>query len=717
MPKGHPEGLYVLFMVEMWERFSYYGMRALLTLYMLKMLLYGQKEAFGIYGAYGSLVYLTPLLGGWLADNFLGYRRAIFTGGILMAVGMFLLTLNQEFTFYIALGCIILGNGFFKPNISSMVGRLYEDGDPRRDSGFSIFYMGINLGAFLAPIGCTLVGDVFGSQYGFGLAGVGMIFGLLMFWRKIQIFGDNGTPPNPQFLQKTSIIGLPWGTAIPLLAVLLIPVLVVLVQYHEIVSAVVPIIFFCFVAYLLFYTSSRGGVLFQRMWVIVILVLFSTLFWSFFELAGSALTVYADVNVDRGSIPAELFQAVNAGFILIFVPIFNQLWAFLRPKGLEPNTPIKFGLGLIQLGLGFYAFVVGAAFADANGLVPVMVLLIGYLLQTTGEICLSPVGLSMVTKLAPQAIVGMVMGFWFLSSSLAHNVSGLLAQLTSVGGEPIYYANFTPIYEKMKAAASTGDSFTVYAVDNATGKPTDSVNVKIQLGSTAHNPVKVPFQRFVSSKPGQPVAFNLHFPLLDKDGSHSRFATVSNGKRGKLAIAGNQGTYTPDSSFTGQDTVLYALCDTRADHLCDTLQVVVTVSDAAQHTPKAIQPELTVPVTEKQKVPNAYGLELSFLAYPVYSGVSLPHNMLFYDPDHDSNPQSKGFKLKVAELSEAEKARKTGIIQVKGVDDPRLSARRTLLIYNDVFQLIAYIAMGIGVLLLVISPVIKKWMHEDKPSA
>ena len=462
---GHPTGLFVLFFVEMWERFSFYGMRALLVFYMVKELLYADSEAYAIYGAYGSLVYATPIIGGLLADRLLGYRRAIVLGGVLMTLGHFAMAIEHEVFFYGALGLLILGNGFFKPNISSLVGKLYEEGDERRDGGFTIFYMGINLGALLAPLTCGIIGEVYGWHWGFGLAGVGMLVGLVLFLAMQGVLGEEGLPPDSDRLHGRLVPGVSrelavWlGSlaALPLVMALLVPGLGAklgewLADVSFVPSMLIEVLRSQELAGLLligFGVVVLGGLLAlalrspkverQRMFVVLVLIFFSMMFWAFFEQAGSSISMFTDRNVDRTllgwEIPASTFQSVNPAYIILLAPVFAHLWTWLRRRNLEPSVPVKFALGIMQLGLGFGAFVLGAQVAGSGAMVPLAFLLVGYLLHTTGELCLSPVGLSMVTKLAPAKIVGLVMGAWFLSSSFAHYLAGIIATMTSAAGE------------------------------------------------------------------------------------------------------------------------------------------------------------------------------------------------------------------------------------------------------------------------------------------
>ncbi len=454
--KTHPKVLFALFMVELWERFSYYGMRAILVLYMVakatqevanRGLGFDDAKAYGIYAAYGALVYLTPIIGGYFADRMIGYRQAILWGAALMALGQFTLFLDNPVTFYIGLALLVVGNGFFKPNISSMIGKFYGAGDSRRDGAFTIFYMGINIGAFLTPLTCGAIGEIEGWRYGFLAAGIGMVTGLLIFlWAQskgwiLTDFDEAGQPldqPRPIGLppeNPPSVAGIS-GRTIPYLATLLLVFASwLLVRNDELVDILLAVIGIGVIGYMLYASGKYDTVQKQRIWVILLLLLFTTVFWTFFELAGSALNLFTDRNVNKTMAGTELtttfFQSVNPLFIMIFAPIFSWMWIQLARADREPAAPYKFSAGLLLSGLGFLVLYIGKGSAD-QGLVPAIFLITLYLLHTLGELTLSPVGLSLVTKLAPAQIVGFMMGIWFLSSSIAHQGGKHIAKLTAV---------------------------------------------------------------------------------------------------------------------------------------------------------------------------------------------------------------------------------------------------------------------------------------------
>lgn len=665
---GHPAGLFTLFFAEMWERFSYYGMRALLVFYMLKGFLgYGDSDAYAVYGSYTALVYMTPFFGGLLADRLLGARRAVVLGGLLMAAGHLMMTVEHNLGFFGALALLICGNGFFKPNISTIVGSLYPQGSPRRDGGFTIFYMGINLGAAMSPLLCGYIGETFGWHYGFGLATIGMLVGIAVFvapslrsqvlifllsaatvvnifavprmapdyphlsthlnyglleglllagWitfrelnrgriqeslsstylaRIIIMAGaitaagalfrfhpqnpfstavnvfvgiallvaavvawvalgrgglpkEAGAPPDPQRLRRLVLGLIPaesavyLGTLVALGAFVLLvsgfsfltpderPLSLVSSEYTDQMAASEFALVRVLAVFVQEVSRPAGLVLLlaglaafvyvglesfrleriarERMFVVLILTFFSMLFWAFFEQAGSSVNNFTDRNVDRvfereyvareqvgktieiqptqeqlghrngerlftldeltrlreenkdnpgfkipwevtesnvgmgigrriDEIPASTFQSVNPIYILLFGLVFTSLWTFLGKRGLEPSTPVKFSLGLLQLGLGFAAFWYGAQNSNDRGMVALWWLYLGYLLQTTGELCLSPVGLSMITRLSPAHLVSTVMGTWFLATAFSQYLAAIISQFTGVshGGD------------------------------------------------------------------------------------------------------------------------------------------------------------------------------------------------------------------------------------------------------------------------------------------
>lgn len=613
---GHPVGLFTLFFAEMWERFSYYGMRALLVFYMIKGFLgYSDDAAYDVYGAYTALVYATGFIGGMFADRLLGARRAVVLGGLLMAAGHLTMTVENANAFYLALGLLVTGNGFFKPNISTIVGSLYPVGSPRRDGGFTIFYMGINLGAAISPLICGYVGETYGWHYGFGLATIGMLVGLAVFVAPVRLtqvlilsaalatgcamlfiqnnvyqlivnafagtaltaagviafiaLGRGGLPPNAGSPPNPGALRLRIGpfridVLVYLCAIASVPIFALLVQHNKAASRILLGFGALALAYVLVEAIRRSRVERERLFVVLILMFFSILFWAFFEQAGSSMGNFTDRNIDRvfetqmvveadvgreirlripvqtndadlaqlplltqeqlgrhndnpriankiaeamrlvndhkkdptqklspeklatfiggvnaknsllltglmalrdaaklenaptelqtldwkiapdnvgmgvggDEIPPSMFQAANPIYILLFGLVFTALWTFLSTRGLEPSTPVKFALALVQLALGFVALWYGAQHAaDSRGMVAMPWLLLGILLHTTGELCTSPIGLSMVTKLSPKLLVSTVMGSWFLGMAIANDLSATIAKLTGVGGD------------------------------------------------------------------------------------------------------------------------------------------------------------------------------------------------------------------------------------------------------------------------------------------
>ena len=433
MFKQHPKGLYLLFTTEMWERFSYYGMRAILSLYMLKALFYNTAFTSSVYGYYTGLVYLTPLIGGYISDRYWGNRKSIITGGVLMALGQFALAISsylyvpqsvpmansffvfdsQTAFFLIGLFLLVMGNGFFKPNISTMVGLLYQEGDDKRDSAFTIFYMGINLGALIAPIiigGFGDTGNPVNFMYGFLAAGCGMLLGLTIFilGKKKYLVDPEGNAVGEKPIHKYDYEGckdepLTWIEK-------------------------------------------------QRIMVIVILAFFGIFFWSAFEQAGVSLTFLAEQHVDRVVtsinfvIPTAWFQSVNPLAILLFAPFFAGLWIYLKDRGREPSIPLKMAAGLCLLSVGFMILVFASKTLDGGAATISPLWLVGaYVLFTFGELCISPIGLSMVSKLSPAKFCCLMMGVWFLTSAFANILAGQLSTLYPDPSLPTPYLLGIPI--------------------------------------------------------------------------------------------------------------------------------------------------------------------------------------------------------------------------------------------------------------------------------
>ncbi len=456
---GQPIGLSILFLTEMWERFSYYGMRALLILFLTKHYLFSAKESSLIYAAYTGLVYVLPIIGGLLADRYLGQRKAVTFGAILLVLGHLSLAfegpppmiegdtvLRSELhlnIFFLSLALIITGVGFLKANISTIVGALYGEKDPRRDGGFTIFYMGINLGSVFATLLVGYVGEVYGWGYGFGLAGIGMCCGLLVFLWGQRFLDGRAEPPNVEEL-KTKVIGfLDREHLIYLLGFVFVIAMWWLVQYQQLVGAMLGVSGFIMVGIILafgFISCTKPER--ERLMVATVLIVVQALFWALFEQQGSSLTLLADQQFDLTTFgitwQASQVQTLNPAIIVIGGLFFTALWTILGRRGLEPSIPVKFGIAMLLIGLGYLIFGWGLTITEGTSR-SFFWLFIIYLFMTCAELCLSPVGLSMVTKLSVPRIVGMMMGTWFLFSSLGNYIAGWLASLT--GSEDVSVTN------------------------------------------------------------------------------------------------------------------------------------------------------------------------------------------------------------------------------------------------------------------------------------
>jgi POT family proton-dependent oligopeptide transporter len=437
---GHPKGLFICFFTEMWERFSYYGMRAILIFYLTKHWDFSTDGAYIIYGSYTALVYMMPIIGGMLADQILGSRKSVIFGGILLVIGHLMMTIESNLQiFYLSLALIISGVGFLKPNISTIVGELYPEGDSRRDSGFTIFYMGINIGAATSAILCGYLGEEYGWSYGFGAAGIGMIFGLIVFvWGQKYLEG-HAEPPSNEYMKR--VYGITKENWTYLSGILMVFTCFMLIQYQGIIGGMLALIGSISIIFWLYYSLRKCNPIERdRLLSIGVLVAFSLIFWALFEQAGSSLNILTDRGVDRSffgkEVPASIFQSLNAIYIITLAPVFAYLWLFLAKKNIEPSIPQKFSLGLFFVGLGFLMFVYGGMSGnqldDGSAVkIGVIWIFIIYLVHTIGELCLSPVGLSSVTKLSPKRVVGIMMGMWFLASAAGNYVAALIATATS----------------------------------------------------------------------------------------------------------------------------------------------------------------------------------------------------------------------------------------------------------------------------------------------
>jgi POT family proton-dependent oligopeptide transporter len=433
----HPFGLYLLFVTEMWERFSYYGMRAIFMLFMVKVLLLNDKEASQIYGSYTGLVYLTPLLGGYLCDRYLGNRRSILIGGILMAIGQFFMFLSASAgaeggvpLMWTGLTALIVGNGFFKPNISTMVGQLYPENDRRIDSAFTIFYMGINLGAFFSPLICSSFTDY---KWGFLAACIGMLLGLVTFvalqnkYLKTEAGVEIGKTVKPLDLKAIlMIIGS-------------IGIIFFMLNFKQWFQSEVEIISYVIygsmvlmpVLILIDKSLTRQEV--QRILVIFILAFFVIFFWGAFEQAGASLTLFADRQTNRTigtwEMPAEYFQSINPLAVIALAPLFSVLWGFLYKRNSEPSSPTKMAYGLALVALGYVVIAIAVKGLGLGEKVSMWWLVALYVIHTMGELCLSPIGLSMVSKLSPIRLSSLMMGTWFLANAAANKFAGTLSAL------------------------------------------------------------------------------------------------------------------------------------------------------------------------------------------------------------------------------------------------------------------------------------------------
>jgi len=454
---GHPRGLFLLFFVEMWERFSFYGMRALLIFYLTQHFLFSDRDASHAYGAYMSLIYISPLMGGYLADRYLGQRKAVLFGGVVIAIGHLILGMESDDAgamglglFWLGLATVITGTGFLKSSASALVGQLYPRDDMRRDPAYTIFYMGINAGATIGPVICGYLGQTWGWHWGFGAASVGMIAGVIGFMLCKPLLQGRGEPRDPDHLKERvgGIVSREWLVYLSSLAS--IGLCWALIQNHVIVGWMLAVASAAVVLYILWEAFGRMERIGRdRMLAALFLLVINPLFWGLYEQTGSSLSLFTDRYTDRNiwgfNVPASMFQSVNAAYILMFGPVLAGLWIWLAKRGWEPSTPAKFGIALTLVGAGFLILVTGAG--APGTLTPVLFIFLLYLCHTLGELCLSPVGLSAMSKLAPSRMIGLMMGIWFLAMALGEYAAGLIAAAT--GGEG--------------GAASRGDVLAVYA--------------------------------------------------------------------------------------------------------------------------------------------------------------------------------------------------------------------------------------------------------------
>lgn len=453
---GHPRGLYVLFMTEMWERFSYYGMRAMFVLYMVKCLMMDKEDASQIYGNYTGLVYLTPLLGGYIADRYWGNRRSILLGSLIMALGQFLMFASAcvytssmaHWIMFTGLGLLILGNGFFKPNISTMVGDLYEKADSRRDSAYTIFYMGVNVGAMIAPLWCGFVSNnesPEGFKWSFLSAAVGMLIGGLIFYffKDRYLQSPDGRAlgvkpaPKPKAEKEEKAKRPAWFNAV--MAVLCVALFAAFyLGGSDIIGAAIYSVSIT-IPVMIITDGSLTVIERKRIGVIYAITFFVIFFWAAYEQSGASLTFFADEQTDRNvlgwEMPASYFQSFNPIFIVVLVPVFNMMWDFLRCHGKEPAATMKQAIGLALLGVGYLVISFGVDNLDPATKVSIMWLTSLYFMQTLGELCLEPIGLSIVNRLSPARFSSLLMGVWCLSSAAANKLAGVLSGLYPEDGK------------------------------------------------------------------------------------------------------------------------------------------------------------------------------------------------------------------------------------------------------------------------------------------
>lgn len=432
-----PKQLYLLFFTEMWERFSFYGMKALLIAYMTSQLKFDDPKAYAIFGSYTALVYTMPLFGGFMADRYLGYRRAILFGGILMSLGHLVLALPNSWSFFYGMAFIICGNGFFKPNISSLVGTLYLKNDPRRDSGFSIFYMGINIGAAIGGFLCAWVGTEINWHYGFGLAGIFMVIGLVVFAIGKQSLKEKGLPPDSVALNKPVFAFFTPQLLIYGSTLLIVPLVVTLFHQYEVMDYImfalgaIALIYILRIAFTLEKESK-----FQLLAALV-MIIFSVVFWAFYEQNAGSINLLAARNAQMNLFglqlnPLSINNFLPPGWVIVLSFLAAWLWPWLNKRGKEPSTPLKFALSFLLMGIGFYVFYIGCKANVETGVIPLWPFVAGYLFIISGELCLSPIGLSMITKLSPAKMVGMMMGIWFFASAVGEFLAAKIGSLMSV---------------------------------------------------------------------------------------------------------------------------------------------------------------------------------------------------------------------------------------------------------------------------------------------
>lgn len=444
----YPKQLWYLFFSEMWERFCFYGMRGMLTYFMVTELLMNEEMANLQYGATQAFVYAFTFIGGLFADKLLGFRRSLFWGGILMILGSAILAIDPHQFFFFGISFTIVGTGFFKPNISTMVGFLYRNGDARRDAGFSLFYSGINIGSLLGGYACVAIGKAYSWHLAFGLAGIVMALSLIIFIFTQKTLGPIGLPPTftakpnkDTFTQAQPAANKPWYSYLVYMGSLaIIPIIMIMVSNPIYTDWFMYIIGPLTLLYLFFEMTKHTAAERKKLWAALVFIIFSIVFWAFFEQSGGSLSLFAANNLHTTllGIPADpngVNNAANALCVVIFAPLVGLAWLALANKRLEPNTVVKFGLAFLFLGASFYVFYLTRFFADENGKTSLDIFALAYLVMTFGELCLSPIGLSIMTKLSPNRLQGVMMGMWFLASAYGQYVAGLLGANISKASE------------------------------------------------------------------------------------------------------------------------------------------------------------------------------------------------------------------------------------------------------------------------------------------
>lgn len=424
----YPKQLWYLFFSEMWERFCFYGMRGMLTVFMVSELLMKEDEANLQYGATQAFVYAFTFIGGLFADKILGFRKSLFWGGLLMITGSLILAFNPQEFFFLGISFTVIGTGFFKPNISTMVGALYSEKDPRRDAGFSLFYSGINIGALLGGYACIAIAQSYSWNLAFGLAAIVMTISLLTFVYTQKLLGPIGLAPAHVFGNGKGKWKEYATYAGSLLAIPLIMAMVAETTYTDYFMYTIGPVTLLY----LFYEMSKFSMQERRkLMAALVFILFSILFWAFFEQSGGSLALFAANNLDDKILgvtfnPNGVNNAANALFVILFAPLLGILWIWMSSRKAEPNTVVKFGLGFLFLGAAFYTFYASRFFANASGITSLEIFTVAYFIITFGELCLSPIGLSIMTKLSPQPLQGVMMGMWFLASAYGQYVAGIL---------------------------------------------------------------------------------------------------------------------------------------------------------------------------------------------------------------------------------------------------------------------------------------------------